>query len=218
MDTRGSSAEIDTAHLAGYLGASFGAWTLRTGAAFAWHSLDTNRTIVFPGFFDRTNARYDGDTAQAFGEIGYGTALGGVALEPFAGLALVRVSTRDFTETGGAAALTGAANSEGVGYSSLGLRAAVQYMLENGLVLRPRASLGWQHAFGELTPGAALTFASTGAAFAVAGVPIARDVALIDTGFDVAISANARLGIGYVGQLARDAQDHAMKGSFRVRF
>jgi outer membrane autotransporter protein len=130
----------------------------------------------------------------------------------------VRVSTRGFTETGGAAALTGAGNSDGVGYSSLGLRAAAQYMLENGIVLRPRASLGWQHAFGELTPNAALTFVGTGAAFAVAGVPIARDVALIDTGFDVDISANARLGIGYVGQLARDAQDHAVKGGFRVRF
>jgi outer membrane autotransporter protein len=218
VDARGSSAEIDTAHLAGYLGASFGPWNLRTGAAFAWHSLDTNRTIAFPGFFDRTNARYDGNTAQAFGEIGYGMALGGVALEPFAGLALVRVSTRGFTETGGAAALTGAGNSDGVGYSSLGLRAATQYMLENGIVLRPRASLGWQHAFGELMPSAALTFASSGAAFAVAGVPIARNVALIDTGFDVDISANARLGIGYVGQLARDAQDHAVKGGFRVRF
>jgi outer membrane autotransporter protein len=218
VDARGSSAEIDTAHLAGYLGASFGAWNLRTGAAFAWHSLDTNRAIAFPGFFDRSNARYDGDTAQAFGEIGYGTALGGVALEPFAGLALVRVSTRGFTETGGAAALTGAGNSDGVGYSSLGLRAAAQYVLENGIVLRSRASLGWQHAFGELSPSTALTFASTDAAFAVAGVPIARNVALIDTGFDVDISANARLGIGYVGQLARDAQDHAVKGSFRVRF
>jgi outer membrane autotransporter protein len=130
----------------------------------------------------------------------------------------VRVSTRGFTETGGAAALTGAGGSDGVGYSSLGLRAAAQYMLENGIVLRPRASLGWQHAFGELTPNAALTFVGTGAAFAVAGVPIARDVALIDTGFDVDISANARLGIGYVGQLARDAQDHAVKGGFRVRF
>jgi outer membrane autotransporter protein len=49
-------------------------------------------------------------------------------------------------------------------------------------------------------------------------VPIARDVALIDTGFDVDVSANAKLGIGYVGQLARDAQDHAVKGGFRVRF
>ena len=218
VDARASSAEIDTAHLAGYAGARFGAWSLRSGAAFAWHSLDTNRTIAFPGFFDRTNASYDGDTAQVFGEIGYGTALGSIALEPFAGLAFVRVSTRGFTETGGAAALAGAGNSESVGYSSLGLRAATHYLLANEIALTPRASFAWQHAFDGVTPSAALAFASTGAAFTVAGVPIARDSALVDAGFDVDVNANARLGIGYVGQLASEAQDHGVKGNFRVRF
>jgi subtilase-type serine protease len=64
------------------------------------------------------------------------------AAQPFAGLAFVRVSTRGFTETGGAATLTGTGDSNDVGYSSLGLRGATQHMLENGLVLRPRASLG----------------------------------------------------------------------------
>ncbi len=218
VDARASSAEIDTAHLASYVGARFGAWSLRSGAAFAWHSLDTNRTIAFPGFFDRTNASYDGDTAQVFGEIGYGTALGSIALEPFAGLAFVRVSTRGFTETGGAAALAGAGNSESVGYSSLGLRAATHYLLANGIALTPRASFAWQHAFDGVTPSAALAFASTGAAFTVTGVPIARDSALVDAGFDVDVNANARLGIGYVGRLASEAQDHGVKGNFRVRF
>jgi uncharacterized protein with beta-barrel porin domain len=60
--------------------------------------------------------------------------------------------------------------------------------------------------FEGLTPGAALALASTGAPFIVAGVPIARDSALADAGFDVDINANARLGIGYVGRLASEAQ------------
>lgn len=218
VDARTSSAEIDTAHLAGYVGAHFGAWSLRSGAAFAWHSLDTNRTIAFPGFFDRTNASYGGDTAQVFGEIGYGTALGSIALEPFAGIAFVRVSTRGFTETGSAAALAGAGNSESVGYSSLGLRAATHYLLANGIALTPRASFAWQHAFDGVTPSAALAFASTGAAFTVTGVPIARDSVLVDAGFDVDVNANARLGVGYVGRLASEAKDHGVKGNFRVRF
>jgi outer membrane autotransporter protein len=85
-------------------------------------------------------------------------------------------------------------------------------------MLTPRASLAWQHAFDGVTPSAPLAFTSTGAAFTVAGVPIARDSALVDAGFDVDVNANARLGIGYVGQLASEAQDHGVKGNFRVRF
>ncbi len=218
VDARASAAAIDSAHLAGYLGARFGALSLRSGAAFSWHSIDTNRTIAFPGFFDRTSARYDGDTAQVFGEIGYGLALGGVAVEPFAGLAYVHLHTAGFTEAGGAAALLGSANTNDVGYGSLGLRAATHWLLQNGTVVTPRLSAAWQHAFADVTPTAALAFASTGAPFTIAGVPIARDSALIDAGFDLDVTANIRLGVGYVGQLARDAQDHAVKGGLRVRF
>ncbi len=72
-DGRGS-ANVDTAHLAAYGGWSFGAFNLRGGGAFAWHSIDTSRTIAFPGLFDRASAQYDGRTGQVFGEIGYGFA------------------------------------------------------------------------------------------------------------------------------------------------
>jgi outer membrane autotransporter protein len=86
------------------------------------------------------------------------------------------------------------------------------------MVLTPRAALAWQHAFDGITPSAALAFASTGAAYTVTGVPVARDSALVDAGFDVDVNANARLGIGYVGRLASEAQDHGVKGNFRVQF
>lgn len=45
-----SSADINTAHLAGYVGGSFGPWSLRGAAAGSFSMLDTSRSIVFPGF------------------------------------------------------------------------------------------------------------------------------------------------------------------------
>ena len=45
-----SSANINTAHLAGYAGANFGPWNLRGAAAGTFSTLDTGRSIVFPGF------------------------------------------------------------------------------------------------------------------------------------------------------------------------
>lgn len=218
VNDRASSARIDTAYAGAYAGTSVGAWNLRSGAAYAFHSIDSNRAIAFPGFNDQTLARYHGGTGQVFGEIGYGKALGPVSVEPFAGLTYVRVNTQAFAETGGAAALTGTGNTESVGYSSLGMRLATNQLLPNGMMLTPRASLAWQHSFGDVTPAAALAFASTGTGFTIAGVPLARDAALIDAGADLRISPHGKVGVSYSGQLSGRIQDHAVKGNLIWNF
>jgi outer membrane autotransporter protein len=86
------------------------------------------------------------------------------------------------------------------------------------MMVIPRASLAWQHAVGDVTPGAALAFQSTGAAFAIAGVPLARDAALAEAGLDFKVTPRATLGVSYIGQLATDVQDHAVKGKFAWKF
>src|SRR6185503_21089250 len=124
-------------------------------------------------------------------EIGHRLAFGGVVAEPYAGLAYVHLSTDTFTETGGAAALFGTGNTQDIGYSTLGIRAATSLALQHGMTLMPRASLAWQHAFGNVTPVAALALQATGAGFGVTGVPVARDAALIEAGLTLDINAQA---------------------------
>ena len=111
-------------------------------------------------------------------------AFGSVAVEPLAGLAYVHVRDGSFLESGGVAALSGSSANDNTGYSFLGVRAATFVPLANGTVLIPRGMLQWQHAFGDVTPVTALAFQGTGAAFSVAGIPIARDTALVEGGFD----------------------------------
>jgi outer membrane autotransporter protein len=217
LDGRGSSS-VETGHLAGYGGWSFGSFNLRAGGAYAWHSIDTSRAIVFPGFFDNATAHYDGRTGQIFGEAGYGFAFGKVAVEPFAGAAWVHLKTDAAIERGGAAALNVAANSFDVGYSTLGVRAANLIPVGHDMVLVPRGSLAWQHAFNDVTPEARLAFIAAPVPFVIAGVPIARDSVLGEVGLDLAIGRNATVGISYVGQLARNVQDHAAKGKFSWKF
>jgi outer membrane autotransporter protein len=214
VQARASSAGIETAELGAYAGTSVGPVSLRGGAAYSWSSIDTNRLISIPGFFDHTAASRDGSTAQLFGEAGYGLALGPVAAEPFAGLAWVHVATASFAETGGAAALSGAAGTADVGYGWLGARFATSVALADGAMLIPRASVAWQHALADPAPAASLTLQATGASFTVFGVPIARDQAVIEGGFDLRLSPSLKLGLSYVGELARGAQDHSAKGSF----
>jgi outer membrane autotransporter protein len=218
VSARASSANIDAAHLAAYAGTSFGAWNVRTGAAVTWDTIGTTRMIGFPGFFEQATARYSAAQGQVFGEVGYGMAVGRFAVEPFAGLAYVHLSSTSLTEAGGLAALAGGANKEDVGYSTLGVRAATSYVLADGKVLTPRGSLGWQHAFGTITPTANLAFQSAGIPFTIAGAPIARDAALVDAGLDLRVIPQMTLGVSYLGVLGNSVQDHSVKGNFNWKF
>jgi outer membrane autotransporter protein len=217
LDGRGS-ATVDTAHAAAYGGWSFGALSLRAGGAAAFHSIDTDRSIAFQGFFDRATAGYQGRTGQIFGEAGYGFSFANVAVEPFAGAAWVHLKTDAAAERGGPAALSFAGTTFEVGYATLGLRAAGMIALANAMMLVPRATVAWQHAFGNVVPQAALAFQGAGTPFTISGVPIARDSALAEAGLDLAIGAHATLGLSYIGQLARNVQDHAAKGRFSWKF
>jgi subtilase-type serine protease len=218
VSARASSANIDTAYVAAYAGTSYWAWNFRSGATFAWNTIGTSRAIAFPSFFDQATTRYGAGEAQVFGELGYGLTFGAIAAEPFAGLAWVHLDTASFTETGGVSALIGTGHKEDVGYSTLGARVATYYLLQNGMALIPRASVAWQHAFGDVTPTAALTFQSIGSGFNIFGVPIARDAALVEAGGDLQLTAQAKIGVSYAGQLANSAHDHSVRGNFTWRF
>jgi outer membrane autotransporter protein len=218
VGARASSANIDAASLGVYAGTSYGPWNFRSGAAVTWDSVGTNRFIAFPGFFDVTTSHDTAAQGQAFGEIGYGVAFGNVAVEPFAGAAFVHLNGEGFTESGGLAALAGSTNREDVGYTTLGVRAAVSYTLINGMVLIPRASVAWQHAFGTVTPSVSLAFQAAGTPFTIFGAPIARDAALVEAGTDLRINPQATIGILYSGQIANTAHDHSLKGNFTWRF
>lgn len=217
VDARASSALIESGHAALYGARSAGALSVRAGMAYSYHQIDTTRTIAFPGFVDRASATYHGGTTQMFGEIGYGFGLGPVALEPFAGAAWVQAQTSGFTEKGGVAALAGARNREEAGFTTLGARLATSVAV-GGMVLAPRLSAAWQHVLGDVTPVTALSFASGGTAFEIAGAPLARDSALLEAGADLHLNAQTTLGIFYQGQVARNAEDHAVRGRLAVRF
>ena len=166
----------------------------------------------------RAWARADGSTGQIFGELGYGFAFADLALEPFAGAAWVRVQTDAAAERGGLAALNVAGSTFETGYSALGLRAA-SMMPIGGMILIPRVSAAWQHAYNNTMPNAVLAFQTAPAStFVVSGVPIARDALLAEAGLDLAINRHATIGISYTGQIAGNVQDHGAKGRFSWKF
>ncbi len=219
VDSRASSGHSDNVHVALYGGGQLGALGLRAGASLTWHAIDTTRRVAFPGVADRLKADYNARTTQVFGEAGYALSFDRVSVEPFAGLAYVNYRSDRINETGGAAALTGRRQAFDMGFSTLGMRAAATVTAPSDTtVVTVRGTLGWRHAFGDVTPEQRLAFRTGSDSFTVVGVPIARDSLLVEAGLDIDVTNYARFGLTYSGQFATKTRDHAVKGSLTLRF
>ncbi|WP_256680071.1 autotransporter-associated beta strand repeat-containing protein [Pseudomonas sp. Marseille-P9899] len=214
---RNSSASVSSVHLTSYLSYQLDAFAARMGAGYSWHNIDTKRDLTVGSYNDRLKSKYKAGTAQVFGEVGYTVEAGGVALEPFAGIAYVNYDSDNGREKGGAGRLETSAKQD-VTFTTVGLRAGKQFVLDNGTTLTPRGSLGWRHALGDSRPDADLRFVDGGAAFSTQGVAIARDAAVVEAGLDMSVGAAGKLGVGYSGQLASESRDHAVTVSFSMGF
>ncbi|QEL24778.1 autotransporter domain-containing protein [Bosea sp. F3-2] len=215
LDARLSSGRLESGHAALYAGSRFGAFRLDAGLSLSWSESDIRRQVAIRGFGDLLRSQRPGSTAQAFAELGYGFTWQGLALEPFAQLALIRVSTEAGLEQGGAAALRLVSSEQNPGFTTLGLRAEAQ-ILETPLFAR--GMVGWRHGFGDLTPQALTAFATGIAPARVFAAPIDRDGFAAEAGLDWRATQTTTLGLTYAASLGERTRDHALKGRIDMRF
>ncbi|MGQ4273731.1 autotransporter domain-containing protein [Terrihabitans sp. B22-R8] len=214
VDDRLSSGSVDSVFGALYGATSINAVRVRGGISVAHNSIETDRTFVL--LDERLSADYDGYTAQVFGEAGYRFDMQRGMVEPFAGLALVRLHTDDFAETGGDAALAGDEQDDDFGVTTLGVRGEAR--LFESLPMTISGLLAWQHSFGDVDPARLLAFRSGGTDVAISGIPLDRNAALIQAGLGYEASETVSLSLSYEGAFGEDAQDQGVKGRFDVRF
>jgi outer membrane autotransporter protein len=146
----------------------------------------------------------------------------------------VDLHTNGFTEKGaakggtakatGAAALTAKGQSTDTTFSTLGLHMSRG---EEGSGLRLSGTAAWRHAFGDVTPGAAMAFVGQASAaqasassstFTVQGVPIAKDAAVLEAGLEYQVSDKLSIGASYNGQFGSGAEDHGVRAGLRLKF
>ncbi len=215
-----SSASSDNVHLGLYGGTQWGKLALRSGLGYTWHDIDASRSVALPGFADRLKSGYKAGTFQAFGELGYRIDTAVVSFEPYANLAYVSLKTDGYTEHGGAAALTGRGDTTATTFTTLGLRASSDFELGKANVTA-RGALGWRHAFGDITPTATQAFAGGSGgngAFTVAGVPVAKNSAVVEAGLDMNLTKAATVGVAYQGQFGSGVQQNGLKANLAVKF
>lgn len=220
---RSSSGSSDNYTIGAYAGtewtASGGAIGLRTGLSYTWHNVEMSRSVAFAGFNDKLSADYNAGTFQAFGELGYKFNVAPRSiLEPYANLAYVHVRTDGFSEKGlNGAALSAYSGSMDATLSTLGLRASTGFDL-GGRAAIARVDLGWRHAYGDVIPTSAASFAAGSTPFTAAGNAIGRDTALIETGLDVQFNQNTTLGLAYQGQFGSGVTQNGVNANLRVAF
>ncbi len=212
----GASGDSDNWHIGAYGGNQWGALALRAGLAYTWQDVSTSRSVAFSGFADSLSADYHAGLFQAFGEVGYRVETAFAAFEPFANLAYVSLDTDSSGEWGGAAALTTRGNDMETSFTTLGLRAERDMVL-GSFATTLRASAGWRHAFGDITPVATQAFLGS-AAFDTTGVALAEDAAVVEAGLDVHVGAGATLGVAYTGQYGDGVTENGFNASFKLSF
>lgn len=217
---RQSTAQIESGFGAVYARGALGPVQVRLGAAYAGNALDTRRTVLFPGFSQAVTGNAGGDTVQGFGEAGYRVGFGTGYVEPFVGGATIHIRRDGFSEVGGASAVTVYGRSYDVQTATLGMQGQVllSALFSTDMPLVVRGLVGYRRAFGDVNPQALLALGGGGQAFLTTGVPIARNAVVASAGLDWQVAANTTIGVNYTGQVGSRARDHAMKGSFNVRW
>lgn len=217
VDRLRSSGTSSNASIAGYGNASWVGFSVRGGVAATWHQLDSTRTAaVGTTLVNELSADQTAFTSQAFGELAYSQNWSGVTVEPFAGLAQVSVYSRSFTETGGPSALHAVAQSNSALFTTLGVRSSAGFQLA-GRSLRAYGALGWQNTTNT-DVYFTQSFATGGNPFLISGIPLAKNVGVIEAGGDMALGESATVGLAYFGQLSQDINTHGVRALMIFRF
>jgi subtilase-type serine protease len=214
VDARASSASVDSYTLAAYAGTRSGSAAFRFGAAHSWHDIDANRSLPFLG--EIAESDYGARTAQIFGEASYRVDSNRIAFEPFANLAYVRSHTDSFEESGTAGLIARSANQDAV-LTTIGLRAETVVAEIASAAITARGMVGWQHAFGDVSPETTFAFAG-GTPFNVEGAPLARDALVLDAGLSIAATANFNASLSYTGQIAKGSVNQGVRGDLTWKF
>ncbi|WP_050773814.1 autotransporter domain-containing protein [Pseudovibrio sp. JE062] len=216
VNGRRSSVTVDTVYLGAYGGAQFDALGLRVGGSYAWHDIDTARSVAFTGLSENLAGSYDARTAQFFGEVGYRFDHNTSSLEPFANVSYVRLSSDGYSETGGTAALTAGHETMDSTFTTIGLRIGTLADLGE-FSAKLSAQAAWQHAFGGKEPFASHAF-NGGSNFSVAGAPVARDALVLDVGAAVDLGEDAAIGLSYNGRFGSGLTDQGVRANLTLRF
>jgi len=169
-NNRNARSDVDGFSLGAYAAASVGAVELRAGAALSRLDVDTRRDIVAGTLQGRVKSDGKGHKTQLFAEAARPFKLNDTTtISPYLNVAQVWLRTNAATESGNAAALDIARQTDSVQVSTLGVKAAISLPTQTPIQLT--ADLGWTHTFGDTDGKTSNRFAGRGSRLAWTRTP-----------------------------------------------
>lgn len=209
LSMQSASADVETYSLAAYAGKQLDSVTVRLGAAYAWHEIDSKRDIGHKNGTTRLKGSYDGSTRQVFAELSKAINFNTLTLEPFVGLNYTHLETEAFTEKQNLFALSGKKSRMDVTSARLGARVNATHPLARGMTLRLSGSTGLQHTFSEPSTETRLKLRSQGDFVSISGLPVQKDMAQLALNASLDLTPSFSIGLGYTGEIGQRFHDQS---------
>jgi outer membrane autotransporter protein len=216
----GSNTKLDN-----YEGVVYGGW--RDGPAYVTalasggaNDYTISRNLTPFGLTGFATSAPTGSLFSAFGEAGYGFAVGeGAWLTPYVNLDYIHQHVDAFTEAGSFGAF-GVAPANGQSLTTtLGLRASTSIDLGSHGTLVPEVRAGWQHEFLDASQPLTAQLVGTAASpFTVVGTSFGRDSAVVGVGVSHEFAPGASFFMDYDGQFTGGFNQNSGSVGIKVKF
>ena len=216
LDERSDHGTIDAGHFAVYFQREFETRYLNGVAGYGYNAYDSLRHVTI-GSLERTaEASYAGNSFSFYTEVGQNVRGRYVHLQPYAALEYIQLHQNGFTETGADSVNLSVG---GVGADAfrglLGTRVLSYLRTDAGQLITLEGRAAWRHEFLDDNRILDATFAGqTGTAYAIQGINVDRDAAILGTGLTYDMTKSLKFGLNYDLLFSSNYTAHAGSGNF----
>ena len=215
LDERNDRSTIDAGHFAVYFQREFETRYLNGMAAYGYNAYDSLRHVTIGNDARTAEASYAGNSFSFYTEVGQNVRGRYVHLQPYAALEYIQLHQNGFTETGADSVNLSVG---GVGADAfrglLGTRVLSYLRTDAGRLVTLEGRAAWRHEFLDDNRVLDATFAGqTGTAYAIQGINVDRDAAILGTGLTYDYTKSLKFGLNYDLLFSANYTAHAGSGN-----
>ena len=199
LDERSDHGTIDAGHFAVYFQREFETRYVNGMASYGYNAYDSLRHVTIGNDARTAEASYGGNSFSFYTEVGQNIRGHFLHLQPYAALEYIQLHQNGFTETGADSVNLSVG---GVGADAfrglLGARVLSYLRTDAGQLITLEGRAAWRHEFLDDNRILDATFAGqTGTAYAIQGINVDRDAAILGTGLTYDYTKSLKFGLNY---------------------
>jgi uncharacterized protein with beta-barrel porin domain len=217
LDARRDTASIDGGQLALYVHHDIECFYLTGIADYGYNGYSADRQIIFAELNRSPHATYGGNNFGFYTEAGRTICGRYLHWQPYAALEYIQLHQNDFAESGANSIDIVTQGTQADAFRGLlGARILANLVTNSGLPVTWESRAAWRHEFLNETSLIDASFADqTGGAFAIAGINVDRDNAILGTSLTLQIRSNFSVFAGYDVVTSQNYTAHAGSGGLQ---